>query len=56
MRNGMHESSKHFCFGCDLMQKLHRAKWMIGTVGYSIIFDILLKVYLHVYFCERFET
>jgi len=29
-QNGMHESVKHFWFGCELMPKLR--KWMIGTV------------------------
>jgi len=31
-QNGMHELSKHFCFGCNLMLKLHHTNWMTDTV------------------------
>jgi len=69
-QNEMHESSKHFCFGCDLMLKLHRTD-IVSTVTVQSISRVirpkmhfvkyrylhfLLKIYLHIYFRERFET
>jgi len=31
-QNGMHERSKHFCFMCNLMPKLHRTNWLTVIV------------------------
>jgi len=45
-QNGMHELlSKHFCFGCNLMQKLHRTNWLIDIVS-SVTLWIALVVAL----------
>jgi len=41
-QNEMHESSKHFCFGCSLMSKVHRTNWLINIVS-SILW--LYEVY-----------
>ena len=30
----MHESSKHFCFRCSLIPKLHHTNWLINIYKY----------------------
>jgi len=39
-QNEMHESSKHFCFGCDLMLKLHRTD-IVSTVTVQSISRVI---------------
>ena len=52
-QNGMHELlSKHFCFACNLMQKLHRTNWLIDIVS-SVTLWIALVVAL---WTENSET
>ena len=45
----MHESSKHFCFGCSLMPKLHRANGTIDTVSTTTVRSILCAIRPKIY-------